>query len=286
MQQLSIDDPRWLATVPQLVNPKDDEWLPGLLLRCDAANGWNSRTTVAHLTRLGNQRLLKLGQSDIPNLVVWGAGTEYLQQVAQLLALSPRQVRGTTYTDELARLFHSPKLHATLLTMVFSFQLCPVCVAEARLLRRVLVLPYLDVCLEHRVALRQTCLCGARLRIFAKRTAPFSCHQCGLDWGELPRQSIVGEQLMLAEQVLAWYTFFLTVGTPVMVRRALDLIAQEPVRYPGRLQEHTNQAEEVRKRPSYRRQWVPLPLGKLVAGLVERDVILDASLRQHLAVGA
>ncbi len=285
MQQFSIDDPRWLASVPQLVSPKDDEWLPGLLLRCDAVNGWNSRTTMAHLVRLGNQQLRTFGRSDIPNLIVWGARAEYLQQVAQLLALSPRQVCSTTYTDELARLFRAPKLHATLLTLVFSFQLCPVCIAESRLLRRALVLPYLDVCLDHQVALRQTCVCGATLRIFSKRTAPFSCHQCGLDWGELPRQRIADEQLMLAEHVLAWYTFFLTVGTPAVVQRALDLITLQPVRHPGRLQERTIMAEEVRKRPGYRRQRVPLPLGKLVAGLVERDVILDASLRQHLSVG-
>jgi hypothetical protein len=31
---------------------------------------------------------------------------------------------------------------------------------------------------------------------------------------------------VLAEQLLAWYSFFLTVGTPVTVQRALDLIAQ------------------------------------------------------------
>jgi hypothetical protein len=281
-----MDDPRWLTTVPQLVSPAPDEWLPGLLLRCDAVNGWASRTTMAHLARLGQQRLRESWHSDIPNLIVWGASAGYLQQVAQLVALSPQQVRGTTYTDELARLFHSPKLHATLLTLVFSFHLCPVCIAESRLLRRVLVLPYLDVCLEHQVALRHTCLCGTPLRIFTKRTAPFSCHQCGLDWGELPRQSITGEQLMLAEQVLGWYTFFLTVGTPVMVQRALDLIAQKPVRHPERLQEGTTLAAEVRKRPSYRRRWVPLPLGKLVAALVERELILDVPLRQHLTTGA
>ena len=286
MQQLGIDDPRWLTTVPQLVSPRQDEWLPGLLLRCDAVNGWASRTTMAHLTRLGKQRLRESWHSDIPNLIVWGASAGYLLQVAQLLALAPQQVRDTTYTDELARLFHPPKLHSTMLTLVFSFQLCPICIATSRLLRRVLVLPYLAVCLEHQVVLRQTCQCGAILRIFTKHTAPFSCYQCGLDWGALPRQGATVEQLVLAEQLLAWYSFFLSVGTPVTVQRALDLIAQQPVCQPGRLPEVTSLAEQVRRRSAYRRQWVPLPLGKLVAALVERELLLDTSLRQYLTTGA
>ena len=91
---------------------------------------------------------------------------------------------------------------------------------------------------------------------------------------------------MLAEQLLAWYSFFLSVGTPVMVQRALDLIAQQPVCHPGRLHEVTFLAEEVRRRSAYRRQWVPLPLGKLVAALVERELALSDTMRQHLTGGA
>jgi len=173
-----------------------------------------------------------------------------------------------------------------MLTLVFSFQLCPICMAKSRLLRRVLVLPYLAVCLEHQAVLRQTCQCGAILRIFTKHTAPFSCYQCGLDWGELPHQGATVEQLVLAEQLLAWYTFFLSVGTPVTVQRALDLLAQQPVCHPGRLHEVTSLAEEVRRRSAYRRQWVPLPLGKLVTALVERELVLSDTLRQHLTGGA
>jgi hypothetical protein len=49
--------------------------------------------------------------------------------------------------------------------------------------------------------------------------------------------------------------------------------------HPGRLQEGSTLAEEVRKHSGYRRRWVPIPLGQLVAALVERELILDAALR-------
>lgn len=285
MKPLGIDDARWQTTVPQLVSPRADEWLPGLFLRCDLANGWASRATVGHLMRLGKLQLREAWHSDLLNLIAWGASASYLQQLAQLLALSPQQVRGTTYTDELERLFRLPKVHATMVTLVFVFQLCPACIAEAHLLRRELVLPYLSVCLEHQLTLQQRCTCGANLRIFARRAAPFCCYQCGQAWGSLPRQAITGEARVLAEQLLAWYHFFLREGTPAIIQRTLDLIAREPVRQPGRLHEVAALAEVVRRRPAYRRHYLPLPLGKLVAALVERELIVDAPLRQHLTSG-
>jgi hypothetical protein len=286
MQQIGLDDPRWLTTLPQVVSPRDDEWLGGLLLRCDAANGWASRTTVAHLMRVVKKRMREAWRSDLANLIVWGKTGGYLQGLAQLLALTPQQVRATTYTDELACLFGLRKVNATLLTLSFSFQLCPACIAEERMLRRVLVLPYVVVCPEHQLALQHSCQCGAALRLFSKRTAPFCCAQCGADWGSLPRQSVRGEQLALSGQVLSWYRFFLTEGTPAVVRRARALLSQYPIHQDGRLREIASATGEVRKRSSYPRQVLPLPLGKLVASLVERELVLDDSMREYLVSAA
>jgi hypothetical protein len=285
MQQIGLDDPRWLTTLPQVVSPRDDEWLGGLLLRCDAANGWASRTTVAHLMRVVKKRLREAWRSDLPNLIVWGRTGGYLQGLAQLLALAPQQVRATTYTDELTRLFGLRKVNATVLTLTFSFQLCPACIAEEQMLRRVLVLPYVAVCPEHQLALQNSCQCGAALRLFSKHTAPFCCYHCRADWGSLPRQGVRNEQLALTEQVLSWYRFFLTEGTPAVVRRARQLLAQYPIHQDGRLHEVASATGEVRKRSSYPRQVLPLPLGKLVASLVERELVLDDSMHDYLTTG-
>jgi hypothetical protein len=38
MPPLHISDPAWQTAFPFLVAPYEDEWLTGLLLRCDEAN--------------------------------------------------------------------------------------------------------------------------------------------------------------------------------------------------------------------------------------------------------
>ncbi len=154
------------------------------------------------------------------------------------------------------------------------------------MLRRVLVLPYVAVCPDHQLALQHTCHCGAALRIFTKHTAPFCCYQCGTNWGDLPCQLVSGEYQALARQLLDWYTFFLTEGSPAIVGRALQLIDQHPIRQHGRLSEISSVAGELRKRSAYRRRLLPLPLGKLVASLVERDLVLEHSIHDYLSTGA
>lgn len=39
-------DPRWSTTLPHRVQPVPDEWLVGLVLRCDLVNGWAAGTTA------------------------------------------------------------------------------------------------------------------------------------------------------------------------------------------------------------------------------------------------
>ena len=49
MPHIHISDPAWQTTFPFLVAPMQDEWLTGLLLRCDEAKHWGRGTTLAHL---------------------------------------------------------------------------------------------------------------------------------------------------------------------------------------------------------------------------------------------
>ncbi len=93
------------------------------------------------------------------------------------------------------------------------------------------------------------------------------------------------EQRLVEQQVLAWYTFFFATGTPTTVKRALHLIERWPVQHGGLLQENPGQRQAVRRRAAYRRRLLPLPLGRLIAALVERDLFLNDSLREYLVAG-
>ena len=46
LESIKADQPAWGTTLPHLVVPYSDEWLLGLLLRCDLANGWFAGTTA------------------------------------------------------------------------------------------------------------------------------------------------------------------------------------------------------------------------------------------------
>src|SRR5437763_13104021 len=46
---LHLSDPAWWGTLPHRVVPYEDEWLPGLLLRCDESNHWESGTTLTYV---------------------------------------------------------------------------------------------------------------------------------------------------------------------------------------------------------------------------------------------
>lgn len=51
MQTVQIADPTRETTFPHRVLPRPEEWLAGVVLRCDEANGWDSGTTITYLLR-------------------------------------------------------------------------------------------------------------------------------------------------------------------------------------------------------------------------------------------
>lgn len=50
-ERIFLNEPSWNWTFPRRVTPLADEWLSGLLLRCDEMNHWPSGATSAYLLR-------------------------------------------------------------------------------------------------------------------------------------------------------------------------------------------------------------------------------------------
>jgi len=224
MQSISLDDPAWLTTFPHPVTPLLDEWLPGLLLRCDEVNHWGSRTTLAHLLAPGPEKFHRCWRTETPNLIVIQPSSLNLNSLAQFLALPVSTLLATTYHTELARLYGESKLHPKLLNSSYSLRLCPQCLAEERILRRTLTLPHITHCPVHLLTLRTQCQCGAPFCLFHRQAHPFTCYACGLDWAALPRIEAVPEVLVWEQNWLVWYEFFFLQGTFPIIREARRLI--------------------------------------------------------------
>lgn len=270
MKWVFLHQPAWQTTFPHRIEPLPDEWLPGLLLRCDEVNHWGSRTTLAHLLRPGPEKFHKCWRTETPNLIVIVRKALNLNYLAQLLALPTSALLATTYGAELTRIF-GYSLTRPLprhLNPSFSFHLCPACVAEARLLRRTLTLAHITLCPEHQVALLNTCQCGTALRLFHRQARPFTCHTCGLDWADLPQIEAMPSRLASEQQLLSWYAFFFSHGTPQLLWKAIQHIngvSMEKQENDILLLEKMSQFMSA-----YSRE--PVPLGTLVAWLVEHNL--------------
>jgi hypothetical protein len=115
MQQVQIADLAWLTTFPHRVMPQDDEWLAGLLLRCDEANHWECRTTLAHFFRSSKGKPLN-GTLDFVLVASW-----MLEALEQRLMIPRRMLLATTYHAELARLYATGSPHVSQLNRAFPF---------------------------------------------------------------------------------------------------------------------------------------------------------------------
>ena len=229
MHQVQIADLAWLTTFPHRVMPQDDEWLPGLLLRCDEANHWASRTTLTHILHPGPEKFHRCWRTQTPILIVIQPCSLNLDYLAQLLATPKNTLLATTYHAELARLYGTATPHPKYLQQTLPFHICPLCIAEKHLLHRALALPHITSCPLHQVTLLQHCQCGTLLSLFHQKARPFTCSTCGQDWAELPRVKASREKLMREQKFLSWYEFFFTQGTPLMLRRAMQLVDKLPL---------------------------------------------------------
>lgn len=217
MRRIHISDPAWQTTFPFLVEPGEDEWLMGLLLRCDEANHWGSGTTLAHILRM-NERTAKNNLS-----LIVPSGVR-LDDLAQVLAVPVQALLATTYQAELTRIYDVSNPSPLLLNTSFSFHLCPACVQEHRMLSRRLALQHITLCPQHQIVLVDTCPCGAPLRPFSPLGLPFTCYKCGLPWAQLPRRQAVPERREQEQKLLSYYDFFFAKGTPELLASTLRLI--------------------------------------------------------------
>src|SRR5713226_2858207 len=237
MKVTVFDNTAWQCTFPHRVAPHPDEWLPGLLLRCDEANNWESGTTFRHLLRSTSHPGFGPGSSLI---VIPSSMLEYL---AALLMLSRASLLATTYGLELARLYSPSPPHSehllgprrstnvrhslekgvsrqAIITM-FGFHICPLCLMQARLLRRTVMLPHLKYCPVHHIAFHTHCSCGWPLILFAQGKQPFLCFACGLDWARLPHLQLPPDRVTLERDLWALYELFLLKGTRSLKASAL-----------------------------------------------------------------
>jgi TniQ len=251
MEPIYISDPAWQKTFPYRVAPLPDEWLAGLVLRCDEVNDWGSGTTASLLLKETHAKhALSESSFVIPS-------TFSLTPLAEWLAIPEDTLYLTTYHTELARIYGTSTPQRKLLNRDFLFHFCPVCIAEEHLLRRTLTLPHLLCCPIHHIVLSHQCECGKNLtveqltgpgltggdykfmqflaslstgtrqRMFSSGKHPFTCHRCGLDWGKFPRAQADPERIGLEEKILTWYEFFFSQGSRLLLAHALQLIEQQ-----------------------------------------------------------
>ena len=207
------------------VTPLPDEWLPGLLLRCDEAKHWGSATTFSQLLHPQHESshhklLTEMSQLVVPSML-------RLDRLAELLAVSLRAIVATTYQSELVRIFSSSQSPSQHLGLSHSFRLCPECIAQHRMLSRTLVLLNITCCLEHQVMLQDRCTCGAALQVFHRRAQPFTCYKCGLHWEKLAHRPADPSRMELEQKYLSLYEFFFTRGTPALLASARQLLLDD-----------------------------------------------------------
>jgi TniQ len=218
LQPILLREDAWSSTFPCRVTPLVDEWLSGLLLRCDEMNHWPSGTTSAYLLR---NSTYNASQSTYHTLVppLW-----LLEELSDLLAVPLHLLHATTYLPELTHMYHLSKLPPSmLLNSSYFFHFCPEC-ARNRLLRRVLMLAHITCCSLHGVALCHQCPCGTPQRLFCRQTHPFTCYSCGLDWARFPQCSVSPKEMSLSNELLKWYEVFFARGTPMLFSSALKLV--------------------------------------------------------------
>ena len=208
MESIRFNDPAWRTTFPHRVTPLQDEWLPGLFLRCDEVNSWGSGMTYVYADARSSQFIV----APVPS---------YMEPLAELLAIPQGLLLKTLYHLELARLYETLKPSAKYLPFPWYFRFCPQCITETRLLPRTLLFPQVTCCPHHGLELCHTCPCGAPVDLFRLECEPFVCSACRLHWTRFPRLEVTHKQIDQAQRYFNYYRFFLVQGTRKLIASAL-----------------------------------------------------------------
>ncbi len=215
---LHLSDPAWLGTLPCRIAPSQEEWLPGLLLRCDEINHWEGGTTLTHL--YGKTSCYTKSHWIVPPPTL-------LDALSGILAVSLQILLKTTYLLELSRCYGTPYPNIAQLGSPLLFRLCPQCIGECQLLMCTAILPHIRCCSVHRLTLVERCQCNVALQPFSSQTHPFTCAVCGLHWACLPRLPASSERVILEQKVFSCFELFFTQGTPQLLACALRLIREK-----------------------------------------------------------
>ena len=245
MDAVQIADPTWETIFPHRVAPRPEEWLAGIMLRCDEVNDWDRGTTMQTLVRA-----LHLDKTARSMSLVLPPASMDLRPLAGWLAVSEQSLLATTYHAELSRLYETPHPHPQLFSAGMAVQFCPACLAEERMLRRTFLLPHVRCCPLHHLRLQCVCACSKSLsppktgfaildtlvevsyetgvvqRWFSPGKKPFSCRVCGLDWARFPRVEADPKLLIREQNMLAWYDFFFSKGTLQVVNQAVQTVSR------------------------------------------------------------
>ena len=216
MDRITPADPAWNTTFPHLLTPQEGESLTGLLLRCDEVNGWGCGETLSYLLASTSQTKLRRGVGQLTEI--------HLKKLARALSLPMAAVTATTYRAELVRLYGEINTEGKLSPV--PFRMCPICIADGHHLDRTVCLPGINYCPHHQVLFVSRCQCGSELSPFTQVPAPFLC-SCGVPWAHLPAVQTPHERLAKEQRVLTTYEVLLSKGTPDLLTRALQLLAQQ-----------------------------------------------------------
>lgn len=216
-------DTRWSASLPHLVSPLPDEWLPGLLLRCDEANGWPVGTTASLVVDAHHTNKLR-GQHRPRSFVM--ARALDVPKLADITDRPVAEIVETTFGAALLALFPAADFSVStdrFLAVVSYWRICPACVAEQRLLGRFLALPLVEHCPLHGIAFVSECRCGVPLDPVKVGGRPFACHACGSSWDDLPRVQPDAGVSHRSHRAWDLYELFLTRRDATLIETVRDL---------------------------------------------------------------
>lgn len=216
MPRITLADESWYTTLPVIVEPDEDEWIGGFLLRCDRANCWSAGETIAHLLQVTSTKHFN---SLAPS-------PAHLWELGRVVGLSLTRIQKMTYQKELARL--EGLIPRLLLQPSHSFLLgvCPECIYQLHFIEKAVALPFSQVCFEHGLRLQYQCSCRTFLKLFSHGKPPFCCASCGLDWQELPRVKASCEAVQAEEAFRYFFSVLFSQGTPKRLARLLGFIEE------------------------------------------------------------
>jgi len=229
MPWITLADERWYTTRPVIVQPEEDEWLGGFLLRCDQANCWNAGETVAHI--------LQSTSTNYFNPLA--PSPRHLWELGRLVGLPFEHMQKLTYQKELARLEGLIPRLLLQPSHLFLLGVCPECIHQLHFIERTAILPFTWVCLEHELMLQYQCTCTTYLKSFPRGKPPFCCTNCGMDWQELPRVKASREAVQAEEAVRSFFSTLFAQGTPKRLARLLSFIEERQRRKESHLSKTT-----------------------------------------------